>query len=1355
MNTTLPSTNRSTSRLRRLISMLTIAVLAVLCPALILEAAPAGAATVPQGFQDGVTLSGLNLPTNVEFSPDGRVFVNEKRGVLKAFDSLNDPSPDVVIDLRTKVNSYWDRGLLGLALDPQFPAQPYVYVSYTYDHQLGSAAAAPLWGTANTDSDTCPEPEASTTGCVVSARVSRLTLAGNTATNETVLVEDWCAMYPSHSIGDLAFGPDGALYAGGGDGASFTFGDTGQGPGGNQCNDPVGPGGVVEGGVLRSQDIETPNDPTALNGTIIRIDPQTGAGRAGNPYIGSADANKQKVLAYGLRNPYRFTFRPGTNELYTTDIGWGAVEEINRINDVTAVPANTANNFGWPCYEGALPQPAYSSANLAICTSLYSRPGAVTAPVLTYSHTDPVVNGDGCPAGSSAPTGLAFYSGTSYPAKYHGAMFFADFARQCIWSVLAGPDGRPDPSTTALFASGAMSPVELESGPNGDLFYLEIIEGTLRRISYVGGNKAPVVTVSATKTSGVAPLTTTFTATATDPDGDPVTFAWDTDDDGQFDDGTGPTKTATYPTAGVFTPAVQGRDPSGATTIARAVVSVGTPQTQLPPPTAANWTANGGATFNACGVLLNDANTQFASANAWLNATIPSASITASFDTIIGPGTGADGMTFSIIDGAQPTSVNGGGGGKLGYGGLPGVAVALDTFQGVGDPSANFVGLATSATGEGLNYQVTDTSIPTLRNATTHVDVVITGGRLRVFVAGREVIDTTVTLPPTVRIGFTAGTGGLADAHSACNVTVSTPPLTPGNLVPSTNFVDFGQVEVGRSANNSFTWRNTGQQPVVVGTVSPPTSPFQPTTALTAGSIVAPGHTVTQSIRFQPTALGAANANFVVDPAGAQPPVTVALAGVGLQPTGPSAVITSPAPTFTWAVGDPVNFAGVASGANGQPLPASAMTWRVIMHHCSSPTVCHQHIINDYANAGSGSFLAPDHEFPSYLELKLTAVDGAQSTETNVFIQPKATPLHLVSSPPGLKLVNGSSPQASAPIDTFAITNSQFTASAPSPQVMGGITYEFAGWSDGGAASHTLTIPVAETTLTATYLPVGGNPARCGTSALPPLSAGSWVVNGGASKQGADVELTPTTPYVAGSVVSNQPVATEGLHICVDAFATGGTGADGMTVALIDPAQGPTVLGDGGSALGFAGTPGIGGRSAAVALDTFPGANEPGTDFLAIMKPGVAGYIAASAAGVPDQSLIGVPLDIRVTGGVLIAKIGTTIVTQAPVSLPPTVLVGFTAGNGAVSDQHVVRHVVVNGSATATEVPPVVTPPPPTPTPPVVTPPKYTPFQIWVFLVLWAKAIEAERNKCVPTRKKVGRRYVTVCVPKKIATRRR
>src|SRR5215207_7282895 len=112
--------------------------------ALMAATAPAArAATLPTGFQESVVFSGLTNPTAVRFAADGRVFVAEKRGVVKVFDSLTDPTPDVFADLNVNVHNFWDRGLLGMALDPDFPAQPYVYVIYTYDHVLGSSAPAP------------------------------------------------------------------------------------------------------------------------------------------------------------------------------------------------------------------------------------------------------------------------------------------------------------------------------------------------------------------------------------------------------------------------------------------------------------------------------------------------------------------------------------------------------------------------------------------------------------------------------------------------------------------------------------------------------------------------------------------------------------------------------------------------------------------------------------------------------------------------------------------------------------------------------------------------------------------------------------------------------------------------------------------------------------------------------------------------------------------------------------------------------------------------------------------------------------------------------------------------------------
>jgi glucose/arabinose dehydrogenase len=300
---------------------------------------PAHAATLPTGFQERVVFSGLTNPTAVRFAGDGRVFVAEKRGVIKVFDSLTDTTPTTFADLNVNVYNFWDRGLLGMALAPNFATNPYVYVLYTYDHELGSSAAAPRWGTPGVYSDPCPTPPGATSdGCVVSARLSRLQASGNTMSgSEQVLVEDWCQQYPSHSIGTVEFGADGALYASGGDGASFNFADWGQdGSPLNPCGDP--PGGVgaaltppsAEGGALRSQDLRTTSDPVSLDGSIIRVDPATGAGLQNNPLAASSDPNARRIIAHGLRNPFRFTPRPGTDELWIGDVGCHGAGSFDR-----------------------------------------------------------------------------------------------------------------------------------------------------------------------------------------------------------------------------------------------------------------------------------------------------------------------------------------------------------------------------------------------------------------------------------------------------------------------------------------------------------------------------------------------------------------------------------------------------------------------------------------------------------------------------------------------------------------------------------------------------------------------------------------------------------------------------------------------------------------------------------------------------------------------------------------------------------------------------------------------------------------------------------------------------------------
>src|SRR5262245_27237215 len=146
----------------------------VLVAALVTQAVPgpAGAAILPAGFHDSAVLSGLTNPTVLQFAADGRIFVGQKNGVIKVFQSLTDTSPVTVADLSGKVHDFWDRGLLGMALAPNFPTDPYLYVLYAYDAPIGGSP--PTWG------DGCPaQPGATTDGCLVSARVSRLQISGN------------------------------------------------------------------------------------------------------------------------------------------------------------------------------------------------------------------------------------------------------------------------------------------------------------------------------------------------------------------------------------------------------------------------------------------------------------------------------------------------------------------------------------------------------------------------------------------------------------------------------------------------------------------------------------------------------------------------------------------------------------------------------------------------------------------------------------------------------------------------------------------------------------------------------------------------------------------------------------------------------------------------------------------------------------------------------------------------------------------------------------------------------------------------------------------------------------------------
>jgi glucose/arabinose dehydrogenase len=576
-------------------SRLAAVVAAFGCLVLFAIGAPgAHAAEVPAGFQDATVFSGIDEPTAIRFAPDGRAFVAEKKGTILVYTDLADTTPTVFADLSEQVYGAGDRGLLGLELDPKFPERPYVYALYTYDHQLGDPDPKPRWN------DVCPTPPGfETNGCVASGRLVKLTAAGDHSSGEEVLIEGWCQQFPSHSVGALQFDSTGALYVSAGDGASYNGADYGQFgyPQKNPCGDPpTGVGGNqttpgAEGGALRSQDLRTLStaaDPTGLNGSLLRIDPDTGAGLPGNPLASSLDQNERRVVAYGFRNPFRFAINPATSEVYVGNVGAEEYDEIDRFNPTSG----QLYNSGWPCFEGPEPNATYIGLGLNICDGLYADPNATAVPFFYYYHRGPLVPEDPCPySNGNALSGMAFYEGEAFPASYEGALFFSDSVRGCIYAMFAGPDGRPDPSTLIPFVSdtGLYPGIDIEVGPEGDLFYTELFgpefsPGSVHRVSYFSGNQPPVAQLEVDQAWSPGPLTATFDAgESSDADGEPLSYEWDLEGDGSFEPPSSTSvKSREFSAEHNAVVAVRVKDPSGASGIDRVTVyPYDTPPTPL------------------------------------------------------------------------------------------------------------------------------------------------------------------------------------------------------------------------------------------------------------------------------------------------------------------------------------------------------------------------------------------------------------------------------------------------------------------------------------------------------------------------------------------------------------------------------------------------------------------------------------------------------------------------------------------------------------------------------------------------------------------------------------------------------
>jgi glucose/arabinose dehydrogenase len=507
-------------------------------------------------FVEDVVLEGLPISTAVAFAPQGKVFLAVKAGIVRVVDQgvlLSTP----FLDISGIVNKSTDRGLLGLAVDPQFPTKPYIYLSYVYDPPGMAldvqeprvirivryrADAAQGYNVAMPDSEEIlvgkqsiaahiPEsvPAGSPNIPERAACMTGLTMEGNP-------IEDCIPCDAlSHTAGTLIFGPDRDLYASLGDGADYT--------------------GPTQVG-FRAQNIDS------LSGRVLRLNPDTGAGLLGNPFYDATkpSSNKSRTWSNGLRNPFRITINPQNGQVYMGDVGTSYYEEIN---------AGKGANFGWPCYEGGFTVrevkegvPDISARQVGyrvhprtvdFCNAMYEKGAAiVTKPVYTYRHPYDETGRD---LGSSI-TGVSFYSGTGYPSEFQGALFYADYAQRFIKYLTFDATGKPTSHHFATEVGSNLGAVQLITGPDSNLYavYLDLKtrSSQVRRFRFAGSaNSHPVVRAQSTQLNGDTPLRVEFRADQSyDLDGQGLSYEWDFGDGAR---GNSANVAHTYTTVGTFT----------------------------------------------------------------------------------------------------------------------------------------------------------------------------------------------------------------------------------------------------------------------------------------------------------------------------------------------------------------------------------------------------------------------------------------------------------------------------------------------------------------------------------------------------------------------------------------------------------------------------------------------------------------------------------------------------------------------------------------------------------------------------------------------------------------------------------
>ena len=370
----------------------------------------------------------LAFPTDFDSLPNGRIVVGTKDGLVQIIDCcrvLKRP----MLDIRSEVSKWELRGLMAVAVDTSSTPQ-HLYVAYS--------VIDPKHPDPGTAKPTTVHISRFTIQNNVALRSSEQVILGRTTGGScpTMPVTADCLPADHDHIGaDIAFAKDGTLFVSTGD------------------------GGPALANVIRAGNVDS------LGGKILHVD-KAGRGLPGNPFWnGDPNANRSKVWAVGVRNPFRISLMPDGG-VVAGDVGYDDVEEIDYIQ--------AGGDYGWPCLEGTRRTPEFKDT--VFCAKYYTaRAASSHRPVFALPHL----------RWRSITAGTSLTSATALPAAMRSTYLFGDWATSKAYDTdLPTPDETiVSPSRLKVVAQGMAGPVRFRVGPDGALYYLAVDTGELWRIT--------------------------------------------------------------------------------------------------------------------------------------------------------------------------------------------------------------------------------------------------------------------------------------------------------------------------------------------------------------------------------------------------------------------------------------------------------------------------------------------------------------------------------------------------------------------------------------------------------------------------------------------------------------------------------------------------------------------------------------------------------------------------------------------------------------------------------------------------------------------------------------------------------